>query len=513
MAVSGVRVPPVDGSGTTKEWLDYAFCAMGLDRLVGHFEGILSGFAAMGVVASIAVMVYPLHALTTRMTTTTAAGDAGRPFGTYVVAVGLPSAAVWGFAVWAKTRCPWALGPGLWFGLFCACVTLKITAFVATASAAARAAAARGGAAAPAGVGAEAEVNGGGGGAPLSLTFGEYLFFLFLSPSLVCEMHLMKVSVRRRSRYGRAASEFFHAGLTFLCAHCVVGSLLAPSLRLFVSGLMPEWVEGAGTGWAALEAAGGAGWPSWTAGSALLAGGEDADKGLGALVTVGCFLWMLLPVCSAVHFLVFYAFWHCVCLGMAELWGFPDRNLYGCWWLLFDEPRDFLRMWSVPVHRWLSACVHWPMLELTRGASATSPPPPSTTTTTTTTTTATTTSKRGWLTAVIATFLVSGVFHEAVVYVAMRGTCWPFNTFLLCVAGLLITTWDVVFPPIQFREAGGDGGPDDEKKEGGGVVKVVRAYGDRGVASFCFFSFLVQLSAFIADTIAWLWWRNIHMKA
>lgn len=34
-------------------------------------------------------------------------------------------------------------------------------------------------------------------------------------------------------------------------------------------------------------------------------------------------------VSSALHFMVFYAFWHCVCLGMAELWGFPDRDLYG----------------------------------------------------------------------------------------------------------------------------------------------------------------------------------------
>lgn len=47
MAVSGVRVPPVDGSSTTKDWLDYTFYAMGLDRMVDHFEGILSGFAAV----------------------------------------------------------------------------------------------------------------------------------------------------------------------------------------------------------------------------------------------------------------------------------------------------------------------------------------------------------------------------------------------------------------------------------------------------------------------------------
>lgn len=47
MAVSGVRVPPVDGSATSKDWLDYAFYAMGIDRVLDHFEGIVSGFAAM----------------------------------------------------------------------------------------------------------------------------------------------------------------------------------------------------------------------------------------------------------------------------------------------------------------------------------------------------------------------------------------------------------------------------------------------------------------------------------
>lgn len=29
------------------------------------------------------------------------------------------------------------------------------------------------------------------------------------------------------------------------------------------------------------------------------------------------------------HALPFYAFFHCICLGTAELWGYPDRNFYG----------------------------------------------------------------------------------------------------------------------------------------------------------------------------------------
>lgn len=121
-----------------------------------------------GVVASITILVYPLHSIlsprTTAATTDNTAtiappsGGGGRsPVVTYVVGVGLPSAAVWAFAVWAQRRAAWGLVPGLWFALFCACVTLKITSFVASAT-------------------------------PRSLTFGEYLFFQFLSPSLVCEV-------------------------------------------------------------------------------------------------------------------------------------------------------------------------------------------------------------------------------------------------------------------------------------------------------------------------------------
>lgn len=30
-----------------------------------------------------------------------------------------------------------------------------------------------------------------------------------------------------------------------------------------------------------------------------------------------------------VHFLAFYAFWHCVCMGLAELTGYPDQFFYG----------------------------------------------------------------------------------------------------------------------------------------------------------------------------------------
>ncbi|CAN0428692.1 unnamed protein product [Ectocarpus sp. 8 AP-2014] len=163
-------------------------------------------------------------------------------------------------------------------------------------------------------------------------------------------------------------------------------------------------------------------------------------------------------------------------------------------------------MWSTPVHRWLSTCVHWPMLELCRagdeGVDGTKSPP-SAELSTAAAALAGEPSKWTWVPAVLATFVVSGVFHEAVVYIAMRGTCWPFNTFLLCVGGVLVIFWDIVFPLPDLKPS---------SEPGGGGKKVVRAYGHRGRMSVAAFCVSVQLSAFIADCAAWLWWRHIHMK-
>lgn len=214
----------------------------------------------------------------------------------------------------------------MWFAFYCACVTLKITSFTGTVCAPAEGMAATPTSnGKPTAVAAAAAVSpaSSGGLSAHALTFREYLFFQFQAPSLVCEVRLMKESARLPSRPLRAASEFFHAVLTFLTAHCMLGAVLAPSLRVFITGLCPQWVEGAGAGWAELGTGdGGGGWPSWEAGSGLLE--EEGGK-----VTLLAFLWMMTTVSSCVHFLVFYAFWHCVCLGMAELCGFPDRHLYG----------------------------------------------------------------------------------------------------------------------------------------------------------------------------------------
>lgn len=59
---------------------------------------------------------------------------------------------------------------------------------------------------------------------------------------------------------------------------------------------------------------------------------------------------------------------------------------------------------------------------------------------------------RWWFASVVCSYLVSGVVHEAVAFVAMRRTFMPFNTFFLAFSASITPLWDVVFPVI----AGGD---------------------------------------------------------
>lgn len=54
-------------------------------------------------------------------------------------------------------------------------------------------------------------------------------------------------------------------------------------------------------------------------------GGPSAGWG----ETAAAAAWAILVLSPMVHFLTFYSFWHCVCMGLAELTGYPDRFLYG----------------------------------------------------------------------------------------------------------------------------------------------------------------------------------------
>lgn len=56
-----------------------------------------------------------------------------------------------------------------------------------------------------------------------------------------------------------------------------------------------------------------------------------------------------------------------------------------------------------------------------------------------------------WLSivSVMSVFLFSGAIHEAVAYIAMRRTFWPFNTFFLALSGSMAPWWDIWFPAVR----------------------------------------------------------------
>ncbi|CAM9742097.1 unnamed protein product [Scytosiphon promiscuus] len=339
---------------------------------------------------------------------------------------------------------------------------------------------------------------------PPALTFGEFAFFLLLTPSLVCEPRLLVVSARRPPQVAAACSEFFHAALVYLAVHATCSAFFAPVMRVLAEALH-SGDDGPGGGWvdeelwAELRRTDGNGW--WLNGSGASFSkewrgcrGEAGSSALGCsslewgvvrnVVVAACLgTYVLTPL---VNYLMFYAFFHSVCLGSAELWGYPDRNTYGPWWLVMDDVRDYFRLWSAPVHRWLSKSIQRPMIEagqrearrrLPRAAvpedaavkgnqgsrkDVQGPRP-------VTSSVGGTDRHEGdsgggdkfseriiarwWVASVVCSFLVSGTVHEAVGFVAMRRTFWPFSTFFLAFSACLAPFWDAVFPVIAVGDA------------------------------------------------------------
>lgn len=100
----------------------------------------------------------------------------------------------------------------------------------------------------------------------------------------------------------------------------------------------------------------------------------------------------LIPPLMMEYLFVFYLIWDTILNLIAELSKFADRDFYGPWWSCVDWS-DFLRLWNKPVHRFLLRHVYYSSI------SAFSLP-------------------KGW--AVLATFLISSIVHEVVMYVVFE---------------------------------------------------------------------------------------------
>lgn len=191
-----------------------------------------------------------------------------------------------------------------------------------------------------------------------------------------------------------------------------------------------------------------------------------------------------------------------------------------------DDPRDYFRMWSAPVYRWLSACVQRPILKAMRARrSRTSSGPGQSQNVAD----RAKREKKGgwpWILSVMSVFAVSSVMHEASAYVAMRRTFWPISTFFLVLAGSVITSYDVLFPPRKspaektaaaaiMGQAGSESrasGRVDASKGGDGKRNShLVAAESRGWLAIAFNVPTGMVLTLAMHYLTWQWWRHAVM--
>lgn len=148
---------------------------------------------------------------------------------------------------------------------------------------------------------------------------------------------------------------------------------------------------------------------------------------------------------------------------------------------------------------------------------------------------------RWWFASVVCSFLVSGVVHEAVAFVAMRRTFWPFNTLFLAVSASMTPFWDALFPvidvPVSPASSSPPSSPSSPTVTGAGGVKISveaaatvaatatpsprRSAGRnkkprpkigswRGWAAVVFYASASVPLTLAVDYLVWQWWRHAH---
>lgn len=350
-------------------------------------RGVLDRLA----MTSVCLLVYPMSAWMMRKAPATASERRKKnkslpSIVAGLISVGFPSAVAWGIAVWGAGSFQWGFASGVGVGLHCAALVLKSWSFFqeafATGTRSEFASAGNllvggkevvipktavpgpGPEPGPAGVSGlispltssseESTDSRKRSAAPSivpvddTVTFGGFVFFLLCVPSLVCKPSLLRRSAWVRANVLAAASEVFHAALAYLVLHNVAVVVFAPALRVLNAAYeSPSWVD---FDRAMVALCFGEGGDADGSGANQLmaticrlgqlreAGGGQALAGLepGTIVTLGRFgqvgsaAVIAMSVGSPiVHFLLFYAFFHCVCLSSAEFWGYPDRDFYG----------------------------------------------------------------------------------------------------------------------------------------------------------------------------------------
>lgn len=185
----------------------------------------------------------------------------------------------------------------------------------------------------------------------------------------------------------------------------------------------------------------------------------------------------------------------------------------GPWWLVTDDPKALFRLWSFPVHRWLHSCIYRPVLDFApRSCSTTKNGDGSNGIINND---AWIGGKRSKLAAVLAVFSVSSLFHEAILFVGMRKTCWPFQTVCLIWCAVHINRWDCSYPVLSYISES-DGGGADAATPPSSTARALLANRQaklgsewRGWGAVVFYMVTSAPFPVVLEVLAWQWWRLV----
>lgn len=113
-------------------------------------------------------------------------------------------------------------------------------------------------------------------------------------------------------------------------------------------------------------------------------------------------------------------------------------------------------------------------------------------------------------------FLVSSVVHEAMAFIAMRRTFWPFNSFSLILCVVVISRWDRMYPLqclISVKRGASSTDKVGRQVEGAGIAKK-RLIGSewRGWGAVAYYEITSLPMALFYDFLSWQWWRYSHLR-
>lgn len=122
---------------------------------------------------------------------------------------------------------------------------------------------------------------------------------------------------------------------------------------------------------------------------------------------------------------------------------------------------------------------------------------------------------------VMSVFIFSACVHEMVVYVAMRRTIVPINTYGLLVTAPFLVVWDNLYPVIGHGPKGNTPTPSC----GSGAVNGAQGVGEpsgavkrprppsgsyRGLGPVLAYGYGHLPTALLFDMYGWRWWRSAH---